>query len=99
MKKKKNFQSIFIHLTHYKESSKIILILLILFFFSVISLPAFSQEKKAEKKLPSLDAEMRAEVVERVGELMKNNYIFKETAEKMAEKLSTKLKDGDYDQR
>ena len=73
------------------------IILLILFFFSVISLPAFSQEKKAEKKLPSLDTEMRAEVVERVGELMKNNYIFKETAEKMAEKLSTKLKDGEYD--
>lgn len=74
-----------------------LIILLLLFFFTLISLPVFSQEKKAEKKTLTLDAEMRNEVVKRVGQLMKDHYIFKETAEKMAEKLNTQLGEGKYD--
>jgi len=73
-----------------------LIILLLLFFFTVISLPVFSQGKKAEEKTLTLDAEMRAEVVKRVGQLMVDHYIFKETAEKMAEKLNTQLDEGKY---
>jgi predicted Holliday junction resolvase-like endonuclease len=74
----------------------VLIILLLLFFFTVISLPVFSQEKKAEEKSLTLDAEMRAEVVKRVGRLMLDHYIFKEAAEKMAEKLNTQLDEGKY---
>ena len=73
-----------------------LIILLFLFFFTVISLPVLSQGKKAEEKTLTLDAEMRARVVKRIGQLMKNHYIFKETGEKMAEKLNTQLDEGKY---
>jgi len=74
-----------------------LIVLLLLFFLTVINFPAFSQEKNADEKTLTLDAEMRAEVVKRIGQLIKNNYIFKETAEKMAEKLNTELNKGNYD--
>jgi hypothetical protein len=73
-----------------------LIVLILLFFFTVISFPALSQDKGADEKTITLDAEMRAEVVKRVGQLMENNYIFKETAKKMAEKLDTKLNEGNY---
>jgi hypothetical protein len=74
-----------------------LIIMLLLFFFTVIGLPVLSQGKKAEEKTVTLDAEMRIEVVKRVGQLMVDHYIFKEAAEKMAAKLNTKLDEGKYD--
>ncbi len=75
----------------------VLIILLLLIFFTVISLPVFSQEKKVGEETQTLDGEMRAEVANRVGQLMVDHYIFKETAEKMADKLETKLREGKYD--
>jgi C-terminal processing protease CtpA/Prc len=75
----------------------VLIIFLLLFFFAIISLPVFSQGKKPDKGTPTLDAEMRAKVVQKVAQLMIDNYIFKETAEKMAEKLNAKLSEGKYD--
>jgi C-terminal processing protease CtpA/Prc len=81
------------------NAKKLVLIILLLFiFFSVISVPVFSQEKKAEKEPLALDAEMRAEVAKGVGQLMVDHYIYKETAEKMAEKLNKKFSEGKYDE-
>jgi hypothetical protein len=74
-----------------------LIILLLLFFFAVISLPALSQEKEVKQEGLVLDAEMRAEVVERIGQMMKNHYIYEETAEKMAEKINAQLDEGNYD--
>jgi len=74
-----------------------LIILLILFFLTLIDIPVFSQEKKPQDQLLILDAEKRAEVVDRVAELMINNYIFKEIAEKMKAKLTNQLTEGKYD--
>jgi C-terminal processing protease CtpA/Prc len=74
-----------------------LIVLLLLFFFTMITLPVFSQEKEVEEKALNLDAAMKAKVVERIGQLMENHYIFKETGEKMAEKLSAQLDAGRYD--
>ncbi|UCE40785.1 MAG: S41 family peptidase [Candidatus Aminicenantes bacterium] len=73
-----------------------LIILLLLFFLAVISFPVLAQKKEADEKRITLDEEMRAKVVERVGQLMRDNYIFKESAEKMAEKLDTQLEERKY---
>jgi hypothetical protein len=73
------------------------IILLLLFFLTLTNSPAFSQDTKTDEKVLTLDAGMRAKVVERVADLMKSNYIFKEIAEKMEEKLNNQLTEGKYD--
>lgn len=73
-----------------------LIIILLLIFFSVISLPVASQEDNPDENIPVLDAKMKTEVVKRIGQLMKTHYIFKETAEKMAEKLTEQLDEGKY---
>lgn len=73
-----------------------LIILLLLIFFGMISLPSVSQESNPDEKIPALDAKMKTGVVKRIGQLMKNHYIFKETAEKMAEKLTEQLEKGKY---
>lgn len=75
----------------------LIMIFLLLFFFSVIDLPALSQESIPDEKIPTLDSKMKTEVVRRIGELMKNHYIFTETADKMNEKLTAQFNAGKYE--
>jgi hypothetical protein len=74
-----------------------LIILFILFILTAVSLPVSAQEREAEEKALTLDTKMKAEVVKRVGQLMVGHYIFKETAEKMEEKLNTQLDEGKYE--
>jgi retinol-binding protein 3 len=46
---------------------------------------------------PALDAAKKQAIVEEVGKLLDENYIFPETAMKMADLIQTRLKNGDYD--
>ena len=79
------------------HTRKLSLILLLLFLFLVLfHFSAFSQEEKAATEQVTLNAEMRASVVEKVGKLLTNHYIFPETAAKMQELLSSKLEEGKY---
>ena len=72
------------------------IILLFMLFFTLGSLPAFSQGNKAEEDI-TFTAKLKSEVVKRVGKLLTSNYIFPETAKKMEDNLNTQLKEGKYD--
>ncbi len=66
-----------------------------LFFLLLIAIgcaPAFGQ-----KKLEPLTAQEKKEVVKSIGDLLNEHYIYEETAKKMADAISTKLKNGGYD--
>lgn len=75
---------------------KLGLILLLLFLFLVLfHFPAFSQEQKTTEQV-ILNAEIKASIVEKVGQLLVDNYIFPETAERMQKALNLKLGGGEY---
>ncbi len=73
-----------------------LIMLLFILFFTLGSLPAFSQGNKAAENI-TLTAKLKSEVVNRVGKLLTSNYIFPETAKKMEDHLNTQLKEGKYD--
>jgi C-terminal processing protease CtpA/Prc len=72
------------------------IILLFILFFTLGSLPAFSQGNKAEEDI-TFTAKLKSEVVNQVGKLLTSNYIFPETAKKMEDHLNTQLKEGKYE--
>lgn len=60
----------------------------------VIFLAAAQQTQKTS---PPLDAKTRQAVVDEASKALIENYIFLETAQKMEERMTTKLKNGEYD--
>jgi len=66
-----------------------------LFFLLLLAIgfaPVYGQEKPEP-----LTTREKNEVVKSIGDLLKEHYIYEETAIKMADAISTKLKNGDYD--
>ncbi|MBN1272922.1 MAG: S41 family peptidase [Candidatus Aminicenantes bacterium] len=76
-----------------KQSKKSVLTFMYSFLcFFLLSTLAFSQGQKDIKLTP----ELKAEVVEGVGKLLADNYIYTETAKKMEEHILQQLKEGKY---
>lgn len=71
------------------KSSRILLILFLAW--------GVSQGSLGRQDDVTLDTAMKTEVVEGVAKLLVDNYIFPETAEKMAENVKGKLAEGKYD--
>jgi C-terminal processing protease CtpA/Prc len=75
---------------------KLGLILLLLFLFLVVfHFQAFSQAEETIEQVV-LNAEMKASIAEKVGQLLVDNYIFPETAEKMQKLVNSKTDEGKY---
>ena len=71
-------------------------VLVIVCCWATAAIPAAAQDQ--EKKGPALvDGRAKAEVVERIGRLLADNYIFPEKAGEMKSLLDRKLNDGGYD--
>ena len=67
-------------------------VLLVIFIIVTLNTNGFTQAE--EYKVTKTEQE---EVVKKIGEILKKNYIFPETAEKMDAHIQTKLKNGDYE--
>jgi len=80
-----------------KSCCLIFMIGFLLVFIVLFQRISLSQEKSGESKAVTLSTAVRTDVVEGINKLMEEKYIFLETAQKMAELLSTKLKKGEYD--
>ena len=80
-----------------KKIGLVLLFILLFFFLTVFGYPFFSQEKKDAEAGVSLDTQLKTEVVEKVGQLLVDNYIFRETAVKMQEYLNRRQGEGKYD--
>jgi len=72
------------------------IILLFMLFFTLGSLPVFSQGNKSEEDI-TFTAKLKSEIAKKVGKMLTSNYIFPETAKKMEEHLNTQLKEGKYE--
>ena len=80
-----------------KKAAGISVILLLGLFFPWSARAAFAQEKEEASKPPAIDAGMKAEVVEKIGELMTKLYIFPDKAKDMAALLTRNLQEARYD--
>jgi hypothetical protein len=67
-------------------------ILTILFTTSV-----FAQQTSVDKTGATLDAKSRQTVIDEISKALNENYVYAETAQKMAERITTQLKNGSYD--
>ncbi|MCJ7682500.1 MAG: hypothetical protein MUP70_17355, partial [Candidatus Aminicenantes bacterium] len=72
-------------------------ILVFSLLFLLLSGAVFAQRVEAAQNDVTLDAEMKASVVERVCRMLMSQYIFPETAKKMEDHLTDQLKQGKYD--
>jgi C-terminal processing protease CtpA/Prc len=72
-------------------------ILLTILYLAWSSLPASAQAQESPAKAPTIDAKARAEVVQKVGDLLVQFYIFPDKAKDMQALLNKKLKGGEYD--
>jgi C-terminal processing protease CtpA/Prc len=72
-------------------------ILLAILCLAGSSLPSLARAQEPPAKPPALDAKTRAEVVQKVGELLVKSYIFPDKAKDMQALLNKKLKGGEYD--
>ncbi len=57
----------------------------------------FAAAQQAQQTSPPLDAKARQAVVNEVAMALIENYVFLETAQKMGERMQTRLKNGEYD--
>lgn len=65
-------------------------------FFLILTIFAFNLHSQNNKPAP-VDANTRAQTVTKITKLMKENYVFPETAKKMGEFINSQLKSGAYD--
>ncbi|NIM57501.1 MAG: hypothetical protein GTO16_00960 [Candidatus Aminicenantes bacterium] len=73
--------------------------IVMLFFFNLVfflCLSSFSQEAKDTSEKPIIDADTKIQIVEKIGELLVNNYAYPEKAKEMKNLITNKLKKGDY---
>ena len=79
-----------------KTKLKALAILIILFLFShPVYTQIYSLNSPAETK--QLDASAKSKIINKASSLLKENYIFLETAKEMSDYLKTKLTNGGYD--
>jgi C-terminal processing protease CtpA/Prc len=74
-----------------------VFLILGVFILIFLNAPSLCLDKTKGIQDVSLDAEKKADVVESIGTLLVNKYIFLKTAKDMQDLIETKLKEGKYD--
>ena len=80
-----------------QEKTNYVVTLFSVFFLIIFCQPALSQRSEEQAKPPTLDHKMRTGIVEGIGKLLLDKYIFPEKGKEMQNFLLKQLKEGKYD--